>query len=148
MINIKILKDSVQTHGAKFETQAEADAWVALQESKPRAWGHKKDRWLSEEDLLAEGKVLADAENTRIIPGVYNDPDKTEYFLSKEYEIVQEDLSQNPEYILEQVMVSRKKAYPSMDEILHIILDHGIDSPEFAVLQEKCQLIKAKYAKE
>lgn len=91
MIEVKILKAGQQTHGARFATQAEVDAWIAKQEAKPKAWGHLKDRWLREEQVLAEGKALVDAENTRVVQNL--EGDVTEYFFSKEYTIEQADIS-------------------------------------------------------
>jgi hypothetical protein len=41
----------------------------------------------------------------------------------------------------------REREYPSMGEVLHILLDHGLESAEFASLQERRQLIKNKYPK-
>jgi hypothetical protein len=38
MIRVKIIKNGVQTHGAQFTTQAEADAWIA-EGSKQQWWG-------------------------------------------------------------------------------------------------------------
>jgi hypothetical protein len=38
MIRVKIIKNGVQTHGAQFNTQAEADAWIA-EGSKQQWWG-------------------------------------------------------------------------------------------------------------
>lgn len=41
----------------------------------------------------------------------------------------------------------RKKEYPSIEEILHIILDHGTDSQEYIDLQAARAAIKLKYPK-
>jgi hypothetical protein len=39
MIRVKIIKNGIQTHGAQFTTQAEADAWIA--EGSARQWWGK-----------------------------------------------------------------------------------------------------------
>jgi hypothetical protein len=38
MLRVKIIKNGVQTHGAQFTTQAEADAWIA-EGTKQQWWG-------------------------------------------------------------------------------------------------------------
>jgi hypothetical protein len=38
MIRVKIIKNGIQTHGAQFNTQAEADAWIA-EGTKQQWWG-------------------------------------------------------------------------------------------------------------
>jgi hypothetical protein len=38
MLRVKIIKNGIQTHGAQFNTQAEADAWIA-EGSKQQWWG-------------------------------------------------------------------------------------------------------------
>ena len=43
---------------------------------------------------------------------------------------------------------NRKKEYPSMDAVLHVILDHGISSQGFIELQQERAVIKAKYPKD
>lgn len=60
-------------------------------------------------------------------------------------EIVEKNLNLSKTYRNEQKLASRKAEYPSLEEVLHVILDHGIDSPEFAVLQGKRAEIKIKY---
>lgn len=42
----------------------------------------------------------------------------------------------------------RKAEYPTFEEVLHIILDHGLDSEEMLAMQELRASIKAKYPKE
>ena len=44
-------------------------------------------------------------------------------------------------------IAKRRREYPGLDEILHTILDHGLDSPEMAAIQQKRQEIKAKHPK-
>lgn len=47
----------------------------------------------------------------------------------------------------EEVIVSRKKEYKSIEEVIHVILDHGLNSQEFIQLQQERAVIKAKYPK-
>ena len=42
----------------------------------------------------------------------------------------------------------RKAEYPTVEEVLHVILDHGLDSVQMTALQELRASIKAKYPKE
>ena len=41
----------------------------------------------------------------------------------------------------------RKKEYRSIEEVIHIILDHGLSSQDFIELQQERAVIKAKYPK-
>lgn len=48
---------------------------------------------------------------------------------------------------IEKTIERRKAEYPSVQEILHVLMDHGIDSQEWQALQDKRAAVKAKYPK-
>ena len=62
-----------------------------------------------------------------------------------EYTITETNLNLSKTYRNEQKKALRKAEYPTIEEILHVILDHGTDSPEMESLQAKRAAIKAKY---
>ena len=65
-----------------------------------------------------------------------------------DYVIVETDLSQDVEYRNAEKIACRKKEYKSIEEVMHIILDHGISSVEFYEYQLARRDIKEKYPKE
>lgn len=82
MIQISIKKQGVITNQAKFKTQAEADAWLAQEESN-QSFG-KLNRW-AREDKNSE------ATQTREVTDI--DGTHTEYFIPKKYVVVVEDVT-------------------------------------------------------
>ena len=82
---------------------------------------------------------------------VYNiDPDtgeEIEEVIDLEYVTVKSD------FVVELSEVNnyaqlRQSEYPSIQEVLHVILDHGLESDQMTALQELRASIKAKYPKE
>ena len=65
--------------------------------------------------------------------------------LLAEYEIVIEDLNQNPEYLLQQCIQKRRSEYPSAEEFLNAFFDGGDEALE--ALKSKRLEVKAKYPK-
>jgi hypothetical protein len=53
MFKITITKQGIQTHGAKFPTQAEADVWIADNVAN-NSWGFP-ERWVKQSDLTLLG---------------------------------------------------------------------------------------------
>jgi hypothetical protein len=53
MLKVKIIKNGIQTHGAQFSTQAEADAWIA-EGTKQQWWGDPAEFEVQIEDITAE----------------------------------------------------------------------------------------------
>jgi hypothetical protein len=68
--------------------------------------------------------------------------------LSTEQIMKQRQLSQDPSGLEQDIIRKREKEYPSTKEILHVLMDHGLDSPEMQMLQQKRQAVKLKYPKE
>lgn len=73
---------------------------------------------------------------------------KNSWGKQSEYTITEIDLSQDVDFRNKQKVEARKKEYRSIEEVIHIILDHGIDSQEFINLQNERQAIKDKHPKE
>lgn len=108
MFKISIKKQNIETHGAKFETLEEVNAWIQQCESA-QAWG-LPDRWvrddkenpLSEEEkakaldtrvvIIQEAVPDSTNEDGEIIPGTY-EITATEYFFESEYDIEIEDIT-------------------------------------------------------
>jgi len=51
------------------------------------------------------------------------------------------DATQDYEY----AMKERSKEYPTINEVIDVLMDNGIDSPEWIILKQKRNDIKAKY---
>jgi hypothetical protein len=87
-VTIKNLS-SIITHGAQFETQGGADAWIAAV-SPTGAWG-KPDRWVHVEDIEAQGEDIAQAIESQTTEGF--DGPETSYRFSAEFTIEQTDIT-------------------------------------------------------
>lgn len=89
MIEVRVKKQGVLTHEAKFETQGEVDAWLAQNEAS-KAFG-KPQRWVHQDDLLAQGEDQQQAIESREVGG----PDelKYEYKFAAEYTVEQADIT-------------------------------------------------------
>jgi hypothetical protein len=70
------------------------------------------------------------------------------HLVKADYVVTEIDLSQDVEYRNQCKVECRKKEYKSIEEVMHIILDHGIGSQEFIDYQAERQVIKEKYSKE
>lgn len=71
MIKVQIKKDSVVTHEAKFETQAQGNTWIEEQKAL-KSWG-KPERWVAESQLLVEGENVAGSIETMTEPTSFGD---------------------------------------------------------------------------
>jgi len=91
-VDIKDLQGK-KTHGAKFETQAKADAWIAKQQESKIQWQQKGDRWLKNptpEDLARK------TDEREVCEKEFPNSEEvchTEYFIPKEYTITITDIS-------------------------------------------------------
>lgn len=114
-----------RTFGATFKTQEEANTWRDSCIAK-QSWGKNAHSIrLSVDETPKEGyassaicvlqETIYDEETGEVtqdsIPGV-------EYFYETEYTIVEEDLSQNAEYVLAQKLQARKNEYAKIDDLL------------------------------
>ena len=135
-------------YGAKFDSKEEKDAWVQEQIQK-QSWGKNQRKVLRTDvpaelesriiDLVNEVKFEIDSEGQEI--------EVVEEFaiLKPDYVVTEKNLNLSKTYRNEMKLASRKSEYPSLEEILHVILDHGLDSQEYQELQNKRAEIKAKY---
>lgn len=126
----------------RFETKEEADAWIAKQVEKD-SWG-KKQRWVNDEDMTPElqDRILQTISKPSKIEG---EAPLVQHEIKCDYVITETDLSIDKDFRNSQKKEARKEEYPTLEQVLHIILDHGLDSPEFTQLQAERQAIKAKY---
>jgi len=134
-------------YGATFESKEEKNAWLDECINKEK-WG-KNQREIPKDEVPAELE-------SRIID--FSNKVEFRELDGEEIEVVVEYVTLKPDYIITESNLNlskthrnqkkkelRKSEYPSLEEILHIILDHGADSPEYAALQEQRAAIKAKY---
>ena len=70
------------------------------------------------------------------------------HLVKADYVITEVDLSLDVIFRNKQKLIARKKEYKSIEEVIHIILDYGMESQEFQDLQAERTLIKSKYPKE
>lgn len=125
MFKITITKNGQTSNQAQFETQSEVDAWLAKHTAK-NTFG------LPERPELALNEETGEMEATGVI-------------LPAEYEIVIENLEENPQWLLEQAIQKRRSEYPSAEEFLNAFFDGGDEALE--QLRNKRLEIKAKYPK-
>ena len=141
------------------------DSWLNKHINKD-SWG-KKERVISEEDLPEElrsrilstevvpeqgekgSPALYDAEGNLVMeevaPSLDYKPEQTLHTVKADYVITETNLNLSKTFRNEQKKESRKAEYPSLEEILHVIMDHGMDSQEMADLQAARQAVKTKY---
>lgn len=163
---MKVLVNNVVTnkdYKAQFSTQNEAEAYVQSQLDKGMKcpWGKPdyfdvKDE-NNHEDLRAVfvEEVVYDQSYNEYELDENNEPvvtnhveklvTKYKFLIPCEYSITYEDDS--AELALQEVLNNRIKEYPSINEIIHTIMDKGLDSPEMSELQTLRQLVKNKYPK-
>ena len=72
-------------------------------------------------------------------------PEVITHTVKADYVITETNLNLSKTYRNQCKIDSRKQEYPSLEEILHIVLDHGLDSQEYADLQALRAAVKAKY---
>lgn len=123
-VNIQSLQKENLSWSASFDTKEEAQSWLDKQLKKPNR--------LQEREVIIINDKGEEIVETRPAQSTYK--------------II--DLSKDAEFIKKQAIQSRKAEYPSVEELLHVIADHGIDSQEWKNLQAKRQTIKEKYPKE
>lgn len=152
MYEIKVKNEvNGREYAAKFEDKAEKDAWLDKHINK-ETWG-KNQRQIVRENVEAdlESRIIS-LENK-----VHYETDEqgeevevsVEYAnIKSDYVVTEKNLNLSKKYRNEKKLEQRKKEYPSIEKVLHIILDHGLESQEFADLQASRQATKAKYPTE
>ena len=137
-----------RTFGSKWESQSEKNEYLDKQIAK-QSWG-KNERTLKRVDVPAELEARIIDEFTQ--EHINTDMDGKEVIELIEYVTVKADyvvtvknLNLSKTYRNEKKIESRKSEYPSLEEILHVLMDKGLASPEMTVLQGKRAAIKLKY---
>ena len=203
MIKLEIVNElNGRRFGAKFQSKAEADAWVQSCVSKS-SWG-KPERVILEEDISEElrARILSTDIQEAVeavayqpaiapipavpehwtngeqvvylaeeIPLIDEQPDPAfihipakeavagqeevqaveaqeeviRHTVKADYVITETDLSLDVNFRNSQQIEKRKQEYPALEQILHIILDHGLESQEMIDLQALRQIVKEKY---
>ena len=143
MKEVKILKNGIQSHGAKFQDDQEMQLWIDECILKNK-WG-KPEHWVYEHELNGQ-EPIESKEEVDDMGIVFK-----KYKLPCEYEIKIIDLELDPVYKLNEILSKRKKEYPAIDEVVGALMDSGLINFELYLelksLQEKRLLIKEKYPK-
>ena len=123
-----------------FDTQAECQAIVDAQEAKEKCSYGEKERWIKTDELPAElsGRVL----ETRMVV-VEEGDDFEESKVKADYVVTIQDVSADNEVIIAKRVVE----YPRVQELMHVLCGHGLESQEWADLMAERAAVKAKYPK-
>lgn len=138
---------SGKEYGASFDSPEERQEYV------DRVLG-KKVIGLGEREILKSAlkpeladRVIAESIKEVVVTQIDENGEEVETVESLEYVTVKSDfvvtLSEENNYA-----ELRKKEYPSIEEVLHIILDHGLESAQYSDLLALRDSIKIKYPKE
>lgn len=148
-----------------FKDKDEKNAWIDKQIAKG-SWG-KPERQIPEEEMPEELRsrvistevipqvgdpgtpALFDADGNEVVAAVPAsadyEPERTVHTVKPDYVVTETNLNLSKTYRNSKKLEARRAEYPSLEAVLHIILDHGLDSQEFADLQAERAAIKAKY---
>jgi hypothetical protein len=145
MYKLEIINEVTgRSYGSTWEDKSEKDAYLDKLIAKQR-WG-KNERQINEEDMTEE--LRARIISTQIIPASELQEEQTIHTVKADYVITETNLNLSKTYRNEQKVLARKAEYRSIEEVMHIILDNGLDSQEYADLQAERAATKAKYPKE
>ena len=149
MIKVDIVNElNGREFGGKFESQELADEWIAKQVGK-QSWG-LNERSLLKENLPfeLEERVIDEFAQEHLSTNEAGEEviELVQYVTVKaDYVITEKNLNLSKTHRNKVKVENRKAEYPSIEELLHALMDHGIDSPEMQVLQGKRAEIKLKY---
>lgn len=150
MYKIEIINEvNGRKYGAKFADKDEKNAWIDKQISKD-SWG-KKQRWIEEEQMTDALRarilqtVVTPAVEEDLENGIEAQPEKIRHEVKPDYVVTETNLNLSKTYRNQKKREARRSEYPSLEEVLHCILDCGLDSQEMIDLQALRQSIKEKY---
>jgi len=131
---------------ALFESSEQAQSWIASQVSK-NSWG-KSERWVRTEDLASEleDRVL----ETRLVElGLEGEDSVEESLVKADYVITEEDLTNDSDWMLEQVLLKRQAEYAKLDSMfLEALAEKENGCPEkmdeYLALREQIKLDNPK----
>lgn len=96
MLKISIQRVNGQTYAGYFETQEEANAWIA-QESANESWG-KNERWIAPDFQGNYAEDISQALESREVDDPNTGNKYLEYHLAAEYKIEQTDITTQVEF--------------------------------------------------
>jgi len=131
-------------YGSTWESQSEKNKYLDKIIAK-QGWG-LPERSISEEEI--SDALRARIISTQITPATEDEPEKIVHLVKADYVITETNLNLSKTYRNQKKIEARKKDYPSIEEVLHILLDHGVDSEQYASLQAERAAIKLKHALE
>ena len=127
------------THSFKCNTIEEANEWIAKQQSKKLHWGRFRGAGEFPADITYDASLLL-SERT--------DEEGNEFVtLSSDYSYEILDLSQDLDEVDKAAIQNRRAEYPTLETILHVLMDHGMNSQEWTDLQTQRQITKNKHPK-
>ena len=129
----------LETNGATYDTIEEANEWVAKQQSKNLHWGRFRGAGEFPADITYDASLLL-SERT-------DEEGNSFVTLSVDYSYEILDLSLDLDYMEAEAIQNRKAEYPTAEEIVHILQDHGTNSQEWTDLQNLRQQTKNKFPK-
>lgn len=144
----KIIQEvSGKEYGAEFDSPEERQEYVdRVLAKKVLGLGEREILKSSLKPELVD-RVIAESTKEVVVTQLDENGEEVETVEQLEYVTVKSDfvveLSERSDAI-----EKRKAEYPTVEEVLHIILDHGLDSEEMLAMQELRASIKAKYPKE
>jgi len=140
-----------RTFGSTWSDKAEKDAYLEKLIAK-NSWGRPQRKMLrSDVPAELEDRIIKiesvttyeiDEQGSEIEVSVEHAT------LKADYVITETNLNLSKTYRNQKKIEARKKEYPSIEEVLHILLDHGVDSEQYAALQAERAAIKLKHALE
>jgi hypothetical protein len=130
-----------RTFGAAFETKEEADAFIAKQVAKNSFGMPEREVPVTDFPEELTSRII----ETRIIPATVDTEEIKLHKVKCDYVITQTNLNLSKTHRNTVKKEQRRSEYPSLEEVLHIILDHGLESQELVDLQTLRQSIKDKY---
>ena len=134
-------------YGSTWSSQSEKNEYLDKQIAK-QGWG-KNERTMLLQDVPAELQSRVISTQIKVEVDVDGNEVSVEYATVKaDYVVTETNLNLSKTYRNKQKLIARKAEYKSIEEVLHIILDKGLDSPEYAALQAERAAIKLKHSLE
>ena len=149
MIKVDIVNEvNNREFGARFESKTLADDWIEKCSAK-QSWG-LNERSMPKADVPEEleDRIIDEYVQERLGTGEEGLEviELIEFATIKaDYVVTVKNLNLSKTFRNQKKIESRKSEYPTMEEVLHIILDKGLDSIEMLALQADRDAIKAKY---
>ncbi len=135
---VKNKKESQVTFRGRFPSIDKVHEQIRSAEER-KLWGRPALK-LTEEELGKMGLTAKDAISSETSP-----LGTVAFSIPAEYDIVIRDITEDPEFKLEQCHQKRRAEYPTLEELVVALFEQ--DQQAIMKLQERRQAVKAKYPK-